>query len=128
MFKLFSRRKELWQQDSKYPLSLGAEQIKALTEFRNSEAHDAFQEVVRWMAERRALQLMRPSTVEEHNFDRGVLFCLSEVYDVVDRIVTKVEEMTEYERKQRRNGDGNADDGTIGKLWGNPNFTDHWRR
>lgn len=131
MFRLFSRPKDKWRADSPYPLSLGAEQLKALKEFRDSDAHEAFQQLIHRMAELRAVKLMGPATVEQHNFDRGALYAFAEVYDVVNRLVTKMEEIADHESKRRRNGDQYDDgrgDGPLGRLWGSPNFTDEWRQ
>jgi len=106
-----------------------ASEIQALREFRDSEAYPAWQYLVQTLAEHRAVRLLKPSTAEEHNFDRGVLFAYRELYDVVDRLISKVEEQETRERKSGRNGDGATEPDTpLGQLWGSSHFTDRWSR
>jgi hypothetical protein len=109
------------------PLSLALGHLKALREFRDSEAYPAFQAIVQRLAELRAMRLLKPGTAEEHNFDRGALYAFRACYDVVDTLVQSVERMEAHERESRRNGDG-ADDSPTTRLWGNANFTDYWQR
>ena len=92
----------------------------------DSDGYTAYQHVVKTIAELRAQRsAFRAITVEDANFERGVLFAYRELYDVVETILSKSEEVESA--RQSRNGE-QPSPGPRADFWGSAHYTDLWRR
>lgn len=96
----------------------------ALKDLVASDGWDVYKEVVEEMAEHRARAMLKTTTADGANFDRGVLFGYRDLYDVVERIILKAEERDSHARL-RDDDDAVSDD--YARFWGNPNYAAFWR-
>jgi hypothetical protein len=98
--------------------------VAHLQEFRDSDAYDAFRFLVEAEAQLRAQRLLKPSTLEESNFERGVLYGFRHVYDVVDRTL---EARKTYAKLERQRDERPDTTGPAGQFWGSDHFRDFWK-
>jgi len=95
--------------------------VAALEELAGSEGYAVWQEMVERMAATRALGMLKATTVEDANFERGILFAYRELFDVADRVLT-----TARRYDERPGGDDSAPDTDPARFWGSPHFHTQW--
>lgn len=119
MFKRLFRRRARHPEGSPSPSLTRAEvnQLKGLVE---SDDFDVWLRVLETTAEGRATKLLAPLSPEDYHFERGVLFAYVEMHGAAQRIINRLKELDEHERKRSEQPDASL-------HWGSPNWADFWR-